>query len=218
MKVVSLEQNQTYTPALRAFAKLISIVLHPLFLPTYFFLWAHARFPYTFPGMDATTLSFRTFGVFWTTAFSRFVVFLLWRLKAVESMQLKTAKERIIPYITTMFFYWWMWYLSRNFSDQAIVLKYFYFSIFIATVPALILNNFLKISMHAIGVGGLITAIVIASACMHVYLGADILISLFLGSLVLSSRIILKEHTNKEIYLGFFIGIISQLIGYWAMK
>ena len=61
------------------------------------------------------------------TFFPAFAVFLFARLKLSDSIFLRTQKERIIPYVITMFFYWWMYYLSRNFLDQPIVLKYFYF-------------------------------------------------------------------------------------------
>ncbi|MFM9735923.1 hypothetical protein, partial [Streptomyces niveiscabiei] len=61
-----------------------------------------------------------------------------------------------------MFFYWWMYYLSKNFTDQPVVLKFFFMGIFITTVFGLILNNYYKISMHAMGAGGLVTAIILS--------------------------------------------------------
>lgn len=211
--------SKPQNPVLNVLFNLTSIVFHPLFLPTYFFMWVYFRFPYSFPGLTETGVKLRMFGVFWTTAFfPAFVVFLLWRLKAVNSMKLQTYKERIIPYITTMFFYWWMWYLSRNFTDQSQVLKFFYFGIFIATIPGLILNNFIKISMHGMGIGGILAAMVISCSYLDLYLGQDLIIAFILGGLILTARMYLKEHSSKELYTGFAVGIATQIISYYIFK
>ena len=77
----------------------------------------------------------RKITVFWMTGFfPAFSVFLLYQLKFIENIYLRSQTERIVPYIITMVFYWWMWYLSRSekFSDQPEVLKFFFFGIFLA--------------------------------------------------------------------------------------
>ena len=157
-----MENNQP--KLLRYLAKFISFIFHPLFIPTFFMYFLIIVVPYKFEGISDWQLKMRVFSVFWLTAFfPSFAVFLLWRLKFSESFFLRTQKERIIPYVITMFFYWWMYYLSRNFKDQPIDLKYFYFGIFIATSLGLIVNNFIKVSLHAIGISGLLMAILLVS-------------------------------------------------------
>lgn len=205
------------SPVLKGIAKVLSYVFHPLFIPIYVFWWMHARFPTEF-GMDEHTFNIRAFGVFWTTAFfPAFVVFILWRLKMIGSIYMNSSKERIIPYVATMFFYWWMWYLSRNFTDQALALKFFYFGIFLATVPGLILNNFFKISMHGMAMGGLFAVVMLTIYSNHLYLGFDMAIVTLIVGMVLTARLSLGAHNSFEVYSGFFVGIVSQLIAYWAM-
>lgn len=198
------------------FAKLFSYIFHPLFLPSFIFLWLRVRFPSEFPGITSKTLFEKTFSVIWITAFfPAFSVFLLWRLKFIDNIFLRTAKERIAPYIITMIFYWWMWYLSRYFTDQPAILKCFYFGIFAATVFGLIINNFMKISMHAMGVGGVLAFVLITCFYYQVYLGLDIAATAIITGLVCTCRLALNEHFKSEIYLGLFVGILCQLIGYW---
>ena len=123
-------ENKASKP-LTYIANAISYVFHPLFIPTYFFVYLMYLMPFEFAGITDWQLKLKLFSVFWLTAFfPAFAVFLLWRLKLSDSIFLRTKKERIIPYVITMFFYWWMYYLSRNFSDQPLALKYFYFGIF----------------------------------------------------------------------------------------
>src|ERR1700739_1225310 len=89
--------------ALKIPAKIISYVLHPLFIPTYIFLWLSYRFPGNFYDATPYILALKKISVFWLTAFfPAFAVFLLWRLKFIETVYLRTEKDRIIPYIITM--------------------------------------------------------------------------------------------------------------------
>jgi|SRR4051812_5303843 hypothetical protein len=202
---------------LRVAAKIISYIFHPLFIPTYIFLWLASRFPFEFAGISPTGLMLRKISVFWLTAFfPAFSVFLLWRLKFINNIFLKTQKERIIPYIIIMIFYWWMWYLSRNFSDQPEVLKFFFLGIFYATVPSLILNNFFKISMHAIGVGSVLTFVILTCFYYQLYFGADIAIITLITGIVCTARFIVSDHTNLDVYSGLIVGALCQLIAYWV--
>lgn len=202
--------------ALKIVAKIVSYILHPLFIPTYVFLWLVKRFPINFDDITQRGLLFKEVSVFINASFfPAFAVFLLWRLKFIDSIFLRTQKDRIIPYIITMIFYWWMWYLSRGFSDQPIVLKFFYFGIFLTTVFGLIINNFFKISMHAIGAGTFLSFIILTCLMYHTLLGTDIMIATFLAGLICTARLMLNHHSTAEIYAGLIVGIICQLLGVW---
>jgi hypothetical protein len=198
-------------------AKIISYIFHPLFIPTYVFFWLLIRFPYQFAGITPMALFARKITVFWMTAFfPAFSVFLLWRLKFIDNIMLRTQKERIAPYIITMIFYWWMWYLSRNFTDQPIVLRFFFLSIFFATILGLILNSFFKISMHGMGVGGLLVFVLITNFYYQTYLGVDVAIVTLIAGIICTARLLLSEHNNFEVYGGLLVGALCQLIAFWV--
>jgi len=208
-------ENTTSKP-LRFTAQFVSYILHPLFIPTYFILYLIQIIPYEFAGITDWQLKLKVFSVFWLTAFfPAFAVFLLWRLKLSNSIFLKTQKERVIPYVITMFFYWWMYYLSRTFSDQPLALKFFYFGIFIASSLGLIANNFIKVSLHAMGISGLLTAVLLVSVYYPINNLIWIGIAAILASLVVSARMIVSDHTKQELIIGFGIGVLTQLIAYF---
>lgn len=209
------------TPAKPSFlltfpAKLLSYLFHPLFIPTYVFIFLVYQVPYEFADIGEWRLKMRLFGVFWITAFfPAFAVFLLWRLKFSESIFLRTQKERIVPYVITMFFYWWMYFLSRNFTDQPAVLKFFYMGIFIATVWGLILNNYFKISLHAMGAGGALAAIILFAMYYQLPLGLSISIATLVTGMICTSRFLVSDHSPKEIYSGLLVGIVCQVGAYY---
>lgn len=200
---------------LRVIAKIISYLLHPLFIPTYIFYWLTWRFPSAFPGITDERMFAEKFGVFWMTAFfPAFSVFLLWRLKFIQNIYLRTQRERIAPYMISMIFYWWLWYLSRNFTDQPEVLKFFFFGIMLNTVFGLIANNFFKISMHAMGAGSALAFIILSSVFYQTYLGPDIIATMFIAGIICTARLLLSEHDDKEIYAGIMLGMFCQWISY----
>jgi hypothetical protein len=200
-------------------AHLLSYVLHPLFIPTYFFLFLMQVLPFEFVGITEWQLKMRLFSVAWLTAFfPAFAVFLLWRLKLSDSIFLRTQKERIIPYVITMFFYWWMYYLSRNFTDQPIALKFFFLGIFVASAIGMTVNNFMKVSLHAMGIAGLTTAVILVSVFYPVNNAIWVLVAVLFTALVISARLVVSDHTKKELIVGLFIGVFTQVAAYlWVI-
>ena len=200
-------------------AHLLSYVFHPLFIPTYFFLYLMQVLPFEFVGITDWQLKMRLFSVAWLTAFfPAFAVFLLWRLKLSDSIFLRTQKERIIPYVITMFFYWWMYYLSRNFTDQPIALKFFYLGIFVASAIGMTVNNFMKVSLHAMGIGGITTSIILVSVFYPVTNAIWVPLAIILTALVISARLVVSDHSKKELVVGLFIGVFTQLAAYlWVV-
>ena len=203
----------------RYIAHVLSYVFHPLFIPTYFFLYLMQVLPFEFVGITEWQLKMRLFSVAWLTAFfPAFAVFLLWRLKLSDSIFLRTQKERIIPYVITMFFYWWMYYLSRNFSDQPIALKFFYLGIFVASAIGMTVNHFIKVSLHAMGIAGLTTAIILVSVFYPVNNAIWVLFTVFLTALVMSARLVVSDHSKKELIVGLCIGVFTQVAAYlWVI-
>mgnify|MGYP000123653553 CR=1 FL=1 len=211
--------ENTQPKVVKYVAHLLSYVLHPLFIPTYFFLFLMQVLPFEFVGISEWQLKMRLFSVAWLTAFfPAFAVFLLWRLKLSDSIFLRTQKERIIPYVITMFFYWWMYYLSRNFTDQPIALKFFYLGIFVASAIGMTVNNFMKVSLHAMGIAGLTTAVILVSVFYPVNNAVWVLLAILLTALVISARLVVSDHTKKELIVGLLIGVVTQVAAYmWVV-
>ena len=77
------------------------------------------------------------------------------------------------------------------------------------------LNSYFKISLHAMGVGGALAAIILFAMYYKLPLGAQISVTAIIAGTVCTSRLLVSDHTNKEIYTGLFAGILSQIAAYW---
>ena len=156
-------EGQPFHPVLKIIARVISIVFHPLFLPVYisgFLLYVNPIFP-SFTEWDKVKLLIRFFMMY--TLFPLVTVLLCRGLSFIDSILLRTRKDRIIPYIACGLYYFWMWYVLRNqpqFPRELVALS---LAIFIASSIGLIMNVYFKVSMHALSAGVLIAFMILLS-------------------------------------------------------
>jgi hypothetical protein len=200
---------------IRFFAIFFSYVFHPIFIASYvmaFLLFIH---PYVYSGFDHKIKMFRIFSVILSTAFFPiFSVFLLWRLRLfTQSMNLRTAKERIIPYLLVMIFYFWMWHVFNNLNDPPVVTTFFLGS-FLAICGAWFCNIYFKISMHTVAMGGVIMFATLFSLHDNYASGLYLGIAFLIAGIVCTSRFIVSDHTSFEIYSGLVIGLLAQFIAW----
>ena len=147
----------------RFFAHFFSVIFHPLFIPLYvvaFIIYLH---PYYFTGFSGDIkLELMLATVLNTVFFPAFAILIMKGLGFIKSVFLRTQQDRIGPYLSSMIFYFWMARVFFKFEPQlTLVLATFMTGVFLTTAVALIANIFYKISMHAIGCGGLVGIFII---------------------------------------------------------
>jgi len=143
------------------------------------------------------------------------VVLLLKGLGFTKSIYLRNQKERIVPYVASIIFFFNSYNTFRNQADAPAILTGMCQGIFLASCLALILNNFSKISMHAIGMGGMLGLMMVIIFSGQAYDIWPLLLSIFLTGLVCSARLIVSDHTKEELIVGLMVGILTQLFAWW---
>jgi hypothetical protein len=201
---------------LRILANIISVVFHPLFITSYvaaFLIYLH---PYAFAGDNERVKIFRLIMVIFNTAFiPLFSVFLMWRLGLIQSLLLRSTKERIIPYVAAMICYFWAWLVTRNRMDSPDYFVHFMLGTFLAICLAFMLNIYIKVSMHTIAMGGLVTFFLMQAFAQEETTGLYFSIAAIIAGLVGTARLIVSDHRPAEVYLGYFAGAACQLIALW---
>jgi hypothetical protein len=213
-------QSAKTNSALRAAAHIIAYIFHPLFISAYVMAFLIFFHPYAFAGFDMRTKIFRFVNVvFCNTFLPLFAVFLMWRLKLIHSLFLRTQKDRIIPYIVAMTFYWWTWIVFKNVSDKdqlkiPDVAIHFLLGAFLAICGGWICNIFFKISMHAIAMGGALMFFLLFAFHDEYASGLYISLALLLTGLVCTSRLLVSAHSGFEVWVGLFVGMLAQLVAW----
>ncbi|NJO25991.1 MAG: hypothetical protein HC867_09865 [Bacteroidia bacterium] len=188
-------------------------IFHPLFIPVYVIWFLTFIQPYAFSGIR-TNSSFLVIArsALIYTFFPAVIILLLKGVGFINSVFLKTQKDRIIPYVAVMVCYFWAWNVNRNLANTLPLLISFSFAIFLASCFGLMANIYMKVSMHALAAGVMLAFMVFfifsESINLSLYLTGAILIT----GIVCTSRMIVSNHTPKEIYAGLALGILAQVI------
>jgi len=197
--------------ALKIFFKFISLILHPLLLPTYgtlLYLWAN-------PSMETSGLWPRAIASIFFNSFvmPAVAIAMMKALGFIKTFEMHDKQERIIPFIATMIFYIWTFMAVKVHLGLPYVMTVFILGTLVSVMLSFFINLFFKLSIHMVGMGGLLTATMLMMMTSERPLFLVLLGIVVLNGLVATARLYLKAHTPKELYVGFMIGILGQMAG-----
>jgi len=135
----------------------------------------------------------------------------------VSSIHLSQVKERIVPLILNA--------VIILVVTQRIVpinelpeLYYFFIGILLSTMACLMLVLLkFKASIHMIASGGVLMFFIALSIHFSINIVGTIALFFIIVGAIATSRLHMKAHSNIELVMGFFVGLIPQLIllNYW---
>jgi nitrate reductase NapE component len=194
-------------------AHLISYIFHPIFIPLYavaFLVFIH---PSYFSGFSMAAKKQTLLIVFINVvAFPLLAVVLLKAVGFIQSIFLKTQRDRIIPYMACGIFFFWAYLVFKNQTNYPLILSSFLLGVFLASSAALLANIYFKISMHATGVGGLLGIFLLIMKSNTMLMTWPLCIALAITGLVCTARLLISDHSTKEIYIGLIAGLLSQFV------
>ena len=208
----------TVSPLIKWPAILLYYVFHPVFIPLYAVLFLVYVHPSYFSGFaDANKL--RTIFILIQNAvfYPLFCIVLLKGVGFIDSLFLRTKKDRIIPYIACGIFFFWTFLVFKQQNIYPRILPSFMLGVFLASSAALIANIYFKISMHAIGLGGWLGLFLVIANTNTMLMTWPIAAVLLITGLVCTARLIVSDHTVKEIYTGFFLGLLAQFVAAYVL-
>ncbi|MDA3891287.1 MAG: hypothetical protein PF517_06430 [Salinivirgaceae bacterium] len=184
--------------------KLLSFVLHPVFIPLIgvllIFSMSHlALLP--FESKKAIVYLVAIVTVFFPLA----IIPILYYQKIITGVQMSTRRERLVPMFITSLFYLFGYYILNRYSAPFILQQYM-LAVFISVLVASVINIGWKISLHMIGIGGLIGLL---SSLEHLYglhVNWVLMMAILVAGIIGTVRLYLKEHDAQQIYGGFMIG------------
>ncbi len=161
-----------------------------------------------------------------------FAIMMMRFLGLISSIEMEDKQERIGPYIVTGIFYLWMFRNLLDNPDIPTAYKIFVLGATIALFVAFFINNFSKISLHAVGMGGLVAMVLITTlqysygsfllntlffGYIEVSMISLLLMSILLTGIVGTSRLILKAHELQDISGGVLVGFASMLVAMYFL-
>ena len=210
----SSHKSNQYPVIVIVLAKLFSYIFHPLFIPLYagwYLVYVHHSY---FAGYSEQARSWVILRMALNMVFfPALTVLLLKQLGFIESVFLRKQKDRIVPYMAAGIFFFWMYLVFHNQPEIPGILTAFTFGVFLSSSIGLVANIYFKISMHAIGCGGIIgLMIVVLNTNPSSPFTLPIMTAVFITGIVCTSRLMVSDHTPKDIYSVIFFGFCCQLI------
>ena len=198
------------------FHKFISVLLHPVVIPTIGIVLFLALTPNSIPReVGYFLLSI----IFFTTYVIPLVfLFFLKHFKLIKSLQLTSISERKIPvFMMLIIFYILGSYLIqlRVFKELGIL---FHGTNMTLVVVYILFLLKIKTSLHVISMSSLFGFFLMYCTQYNIPMMPIGIPLLLLTGLLASSRLILKAHTPREVYIAFFLGISSQCLAFMLLQ
>jgi len=193
-------------------SSIISYTFHPLLIPSYSILVIY-YFQELLTVHIPIPLKEFVLGVVWFFTFLMplSIVIAMNRFGYIASLKMERREDRIIPFLITAFLYGvCYWYLNQvNMPNQ---IAYMILGATISVFIGAVISLFWKISVHLIGMGGFVALLLVLFNQSLLDFKYYIIAGLLLAGIVGSARLIVGTHSEKQIYVGFFVGFFCLLI------
>ena len=195
--------------------KFISTILHPIVMPTIGIILYFILSPIQLNNQQQLTILTVVFIA--TYLIPMLLLVFLKSIGYIKSFQVHSINERKAPifFMMTLFVI-----LGKLFSDMSIVrdLSYlFYGTVFGLGIIYILFPLKIKSSLHLLSMGVATGFFLLFQQIQAVFVLPLIITFIFLSGLLASSRLHLKAHTVREVYIGFLIGLISPFIAYYLL-
>lgn len=186
--------------------KALSYIFHPVFMPLLgvllIFTTTHlALIP--FDSKKAIVYLVALVTIFFPLA----LIPIFYFQKVITGIELSNRNERLLPLFVTTVFYFFAYFILRRYAAP-VLLQHFLLGVFFSVCLASFISIGWKISLHMIGIGGIIGLISALSNVYGLYANNALIISILTAGVLGTARLYLKEHNATQVYTGFILGFI----------
>ena len=139
------------------------------------------------------------------------------KINIIKSYKTESIKERKLPVAIMITLFYLLGNTLNKTSSLTDLSLLFYATSFGLFIIYLLFNFNIKASIHLLSLGISIGFFMVLSSVYNQNLAILIIVLILLSGVLASARLHLEAHTNKEIYIGFFVGVLSNLGMYYIL-
>lgn len=191
-------------------AQFISIISHPMFMPCYAFGLLFYANPYInlMVPESSKQISFVILALF-SIVLPIITALILKQFKMIDSLYMKSAQERRWPFMFTLIWYYMaLQLLSKMHLPESFDLLMI--GAISAIGLALIITLRWKISIHMLGIGGLVGAILGVSQRFQYNHSLLIIVLIIWAGVIGYARLKTISHNYRQVYVGFLLGALIE--------
>lgn len=198
---------------LHILAQTCSILLHPLFMPTYGMLLFCCAMGHVYSRLSIAYIIIAITGtIFFTLVVPAAIIVHLWKTKRIDSLHIDQSEQRTVPYISTVLSYGFWTYFLHYLLQTPSFMSLIATGATLALILVTITNLWWKISAHLTGLGGLLGG-VCSFALYYSTLPLGLILTILAASLILMyARLYLNAHTPLQVVCGLLLGLLSTFI------
>ena len=195
---------------MKKFLSFFSYLFHPIFVPVFgtLFYFLFSNYYFTEQQKYLILLQISIITILIPISF----YYLLRSFGKVDSVMVYQLSQRKIPLTIQAVLIFIL--ITKSITAEVIPELYYYFLGGLISTFLLLILLFLKIkaSIHMVGISTLTIFVIALSLHYHSNAIYTIAFLIAMNGIVASSRLELQAHTNKELVIGFFSGMLPQLI------
>lgn len=188
------------------FAMAISVIFQPIFVPLYSLIILFNADTYITYAVGAEMQQW-VYGitVFCSIIFPSGFFYYFYRTGLIQSFHMYTAKERSLPFLTTVVFHMisYIWFTRMPIPS---LFPHLVLGAAFSVSTAFIINLKWKVSIHMLGMGGIVGTIIGLILRYQVDALELVIALVILSGVVGYSRLKLNAHTPLQVYFGFILG------------
>ena len=216
---------------MRVAAQGLSLVTHPLLLATYMLLLLLSVNPYLF-GVHAAADRLPLVALVFASSFlvPGLVIVMMRGLEVIPALAMPAREDRIFPLLAVGALYAGLFAFCRKAPDVPVAYTALVLGCTVAVWVAFFLTLFTKVSLHAVGMGGLLAAVFITTQLFafdrlaiplaggrRLLLDLSLVLraTLLLAGLVGTTRLWLRAHELEEVAGGYLVGFACVGAAVW---
>ena len=186
----------------------VSIIFQPIFVPLYsLFILFNADTYITYAVQPEIKKIIYLITLANTIILPIGVFYYFYKTKLIQSFHMHTAKERSLPFLTTIVFHLSTFYLFSRMPVPSLFTNLIIGAV-LSVGAAFVINLKWKVSIHMLGMGGLVGTIVGLIQRYQVDVIPLVIALVLLSGIVGYSRLKLDAHTPLQVYVGFILGTV----------
>lgn len=188
-------------------SKLLSIVLHPIFVPI-ISIYLSIRLIPSVGVVIQNYISYVYLILICCTIILPIVnVFFLVKTKYIGSIEMSNHKQRPLPLLLSSIWLILGYYHLNELLVFSPILRAILISTVVIVVVSTIVSKYWKISLHMLGAGGLV-GVIFSLNILFGGIQAALVISILFSGILGVARIYENAHNHSQIYAGFSFGFI----------
>ena len=207
-----MKKNFLYKLFFKYIPQLLSVILHPLLMPTlgmYIILSSSGTSAYVLDFQDKYFIL--TLVAAFTCVIPLAFLPFYYYFKISTSLVLQARQHRIIPLIVTFILFYFCFMIFRI-KGAPHIIQSFLLASSIAVFCNLLISFRWQISAHMIGIGGIIGLVLALDLLYHIEIISYLMVLLLLGGLIGFARLSLDAHTPKQVYSGLALGLLVMML------